>query len=227
MTLANSTAETLKRKVISGEYAVGEKLPNEQELSLQMGVSRTTIREAIKILVSKNIVTIRRGNGTYVNKNPGLLDDPLGLEFVPEEIISHDLREMRFYVEPSVSLLATRHATKKQIAALEAIIENMRCLAEEIQQHPDAPETKERIDKFSNCESLFHSSLYEMTANTLFIRLMPAIIKSVHSFYIEGELDQDYNYSYAYESHKKILMAIKSRDEQLAYQTTLDHMMQP
>lgn len=227
MTLANSTAETIKRKVISGEFAVGTKLPNEQELSRSLGVSRTTIREAIKILASKNIVTIHRGNGTYVNRQPGLADDPLGLDFVPENIILHDLREMRYFIEPYVAQLAAKRAAKKQISAMEAIIENMHFLAEFIQSFPDDPKSREYADKFSNCELLFHSLLYEMSANTLFIRLMPAIIKSVHSFYINERLQTDYDYMLACKSHKKIFLAIKNRDVAAVYQATSEHMLQP
>lgn len=85
-TLSQNIADKIKAKIMTGEFALGSKLPNENELMDALNVSRTTIREAVKILISKNILYIERGKGTYVAAIPGLADDPYGFEFIPEEI---------------------------------------------------------------------------------------------------------------------------------------------
>ena len=66
----------------SKELLPGERLPSEQELMKELNVGRGTIREAIKSLVSRNIVEIRRGVGTFVAEKTGVVEDPLGFSFI-------------------------------------------------------------------------------------------------------------------------------------------------
>ena len=72
VSLSEETAEKLKHMILDeGIYSPGQKLPNESDLSKELSVSRTSIREAVKILISGNILEIRRGVGTFVKENPG------------------------------------------------------------------------------------------------------------------------------------------------------------
>ena len=65
--LSQRTAEIIRDNINKEHlYKAGDKLPNENELSEELGVSRTTLREAIRILVSEGVLTVRRGKGTYV-----------------------------------------------------------------------------------------------------------------------------------------------------------------
>lgn len=67
MSLAQSTAKRLKNEIVNEKkYRPGQKLPNENILSNQYGISRSTLREAIRILVSEGILEVQRGNGTFV-----------------------------------------------------------------------------------------------------------------------------------------------------------------
>ena len=59
----------------------GDKLPNETILSQRLDVGRSSLREAMKLLASRNIVTIRQGSGTYIAASPGMVEDPLGFYF--------------------------------------------------------------------------------------------------------------------------------------------------
>ncbi|KUP95981.1 FadR/GntR family transcriptional regulator [Thermobifida cellulosilytica] len=65
--LADRLADQLLDQVVRGELAVDEALPSEGEIAAQAGVSRLTVREAVKVLRTKNIVRVKRGRGTYVN----------------------------------------------------------------------------------------------------------------------------------------------------------------
>lgn len=66
-TLSQKTADQLRKSILTNhEYIPGQKLPNENQLSIQMGISRTTLREAIRILVSEGLLRVERGNGTFV-----------------------------------------------------------------------------------------------------------------------------------------------------------------
>lgn len=222
--LSNIVAETIKLKIISGDYNSNNRLPVEKEIAEQFGVSRTTVREAIKILVSKNIVTIHRGKGTFINENPGVIDDPFGFDFLDKEELADDLCEFRYYVEPTVALLAARNATKKQISDMNEIMEKMRDLAT---TNPDDYYNTEAVNQFCNYELLFHSLLYEMTNNLVLQHLLPAILKSVHAFYFRQMIDERYDIDNAYDTHRSIFLAIRSRNEIAAYKSTKDHMLKP
>ncbi|WP_334294249.1 FadR/GntR family transcriptional regulator [Lachnospira eligens] len=63
----------------------GDKLPNEAHLAKELNIGRSSLREAMKLLASRNIVTIRQGSGTYVASSPGVVDDPLGFTFIPDK----------------------------------------------------------------------------------------------------------------------------------------------
>ena len=71
--LSERVADDIQEMIISQKYLVGERLANEFELAEELKVGRNTIREAIKLLASKNIVEIRRGKGTFVSERPGLI----------------------------------------------------------------------------------------------------------------------------------------------------------
>ena len=161
---------------MTGEFALGSKLPNENELMDDLNVSRTTIREAVKILISKNILYIERGKGTYVAAIPGLADDPYGFEFIPEEKLIPDLCETRSVIEPQVCYLAAQRATKRQLSEMEAILRKMN----EIMYELKMDESDQRmIDQLADCEMEFHSLVYCMTGNIVIERMLPTIKKAI------------------------------------------------
>ena len=70
-TLTQRTADRLRHMIVKQKkFHFGEKLPNENDLSEQLGISRTTLREAIRILTSEGLLVVRRGKGKVVNRNP-------------------------------------------------------------------------------------------------------------------------------------------------------------
>lgn len=171
-TLSQNIADKIKTKIMTGEFALGSKLPNENELMDDLNVSRTTIREAVKILISKNILYIERGKGTYVAAIPGLADDPYGFEFIPEEKLIPDLCETRSVIEPEVCYLAAQRATRRQLSEMEAILRKMN----EIMYELKMDESDQRmIDQLADCEMEFHSLVYCMTGNIVIERCFPQL----------------------------------------------------
>ncbi len=91
--LSQKVAEDIRQMILDKDLKPGDKLPNEIELTATINVSRSTIREAIKILVSTNVLEVKRGRGTFVTDNPGVSKDPLGVEFMEEEnLLPHFLK---------------------------------------------------------------------------------------------------------------------------------------
>lgn len=109
------------------EEEVGTKLPNEYELAEKFGVGRSTIREAVKSLVSKGVLEVRRGAGTFVKTTVLLADDPLGLaRFEDKYQLAMELFDVRILLEPEVAALACENASeeeKEQIKKLCDIVE--------------------------------------------------------------------------------------------------------
>ena len=113
--LSEKVAANIKELIVKNQYKPGSKLPNEMELAGQLNVSRSTVREAIKILMSKNILVIKRGRGTYVCERPGVATDPLGVTFMNKKDLLLYLFETRLLIEPAISELAAIRATEKNL----------------------------------------------------------------------------------------------------------------
>ena len=113
--LADSTAQRIIKMIeIENRFSVGDKLPNENDFASELGVSRSTLREAIKVLTTNGMVEIKRGKGTFVTSttiiNSGDLNDiASGLE---------DLFEMRLMFEPECAYLAAERATDEEIETI-------------------------------------------------------------------------------------------------------------
>ena len=95
--LPERVADKLREMIIQESLKTGAKLPAEAELMERFGVSRSTVREAVKILQTEHIVDIRQGQGTFLCAMPGLASDPLGLRFA--ETVTQRLAERGCNVE--------------------------------------------------------------------------------------------------------------------------------
>ena len=110
------TAESLYNHiVVEGRRKPGEKLPNEVELAAGLGVSRATLREAIRTLCTRGVLEVRRGKGTYVSQRVGEIDDFgfSGVDYARGQL--RDLFELRSMFEPRAAALACRRATSEEL----------------------------------------------------------------------------------------------------------------
>jgi len=116
MTLADATSAALQQAILSGKFAPGSQLPPEFDLMAQMGVSRTTLREALKRLEEQGLIVRRRGRGTYVRERSIVKD--LSLNFGISEMIT------QAGFKPGVSSAALRREpAAPEVAAALAIPE--------------------------------------------------------------------------------------------------------
>jgi GntR family transcriptional regulator, galactonate operon transcriptional repressor len=117
-------------RILRGQFAEGEPLPNETELTDQLQVSRTVLREATKVLAAKGLVESRTRAGTRVRSRAewNRLDpDVLAWEYEasPSERYLDTLTELRMAIEPYACELAAQRASRRQVAALEKAFEDM------------------------------------------------------------------------------------------------------
>ncbi|HTJ26074.1 MAG TPA: FadR/GntR family transcriptional regulator [Candidatus Limnocylindria bacterium] len=124
-------ADVLLRSIVTGEVAPGSALPSEPEMSARFGVSRSVIREALRVLGEKGLVEVRHGSGTRVTE-PDRWDalDPAVLGLLhgrgPRAQVLRDLLEARKIVECELAALAAERADADDHAALEAALATMR-----------------------------------------------------------------------------------------------------
>lgn len=157
--------EILDMITIKKQFKVGDKLPNETELSSILNVSRTTLREAIKMLVLKDIVEIRRGKGTFVKSDE--VDN-----FTLSDLKGHssdlaDLLEMRLIIEPMGAYYATKRASDSEI---EKIIEYGEMVEQKILNNEDR----------TIAEQLFHNAIAKASGNSFMKELVPIISKAIN-----------------------------------------------
>lgn len=118
--------DELEKKILSGEMPCGMKLPSEQNLANQFGVSRNVARESLKTLKERQLVIQRNGDGTYVSK-----PDSTNVAKVLNRLVRlegmdfHDIFEMRLILEPYACKIATTTITHEQILALENEVQRM------------------------------------------------------------------------------------------------------
>lgn len=192
----------------SKELLPGERLPSEQELMKELNVGRGTIREAIKSLVSRNIVEIRRGVGTFVAEKTGVVEDPLGFSFIDnKKKLVKDSMDVRLLLEPSIARWAARNATDSEI--LE-IIELSKKIETAILND----------ENYSDLDVEFHTKIANSSRNLVVENLIPILNTNIRSLI---DVTHAVLKEYTILSHKKIANAIKERDEELAEQLMKEH----
>lgn len=196
--LSEKVANNIKNLIIDHELQPGDKLDNEIKLAKILNVSRSTVREAIKILVSKNILEIKRGKGTFVCKNPGVATDPLGVTFMNKKDLLLYLFETRLIIEPEIAVLAAQRATEKDIKDLEQAFMKMQ---KDILEGRDHTETD--LD--------FHNIIANSSQNPIIKRIVPIINDSIREGYLETK-DIPKSGEKVIGYHKNVLEAIKKRD---------------
>ncbi len=159
--------DILSMITIEKRFQPGDKLPNENELSVELKISRTTLREAIRILVTNDVLEIRRGKGTYVTDNKQLKEN-IGLdEFNSVKVDAKDLYEMRLIFEPEAAYYATERATENE---LKRILQYGRQVEQKIINGEDRTEE----------EQAFHKSIAKATHNEFMNKLMPIIYQGIN-----------------------------------------------
>ena len=199
--LSEQTAERIVQYILDNGLCEGEKLPSEPELMRMLSVSRSTLREAVKALISRNILTIRRGAGTYVAEHMGMASDPLGLTFMQDKRkLALDLLAIRLMIEPEIAMLAAQNAKPADVAALEA-----RCLAVEAAFEAKRP--------LIAADQAFHIGIAECSGNTVVAKLIPIIHSSIA---LQIGLTHNRLAGQSIVSHRQILTAIRFHNAVLA-----------
>src|SRR5690625_618545 len=152
---------------IEKRFKPGDQLPNENALSEELNISRTTLRESIRILVANGVLEIKRGRGTFVKKDFEVSHTMQSLNNLSNKRMDvKDLYEIRLIFEPEAAYYATIRATD---AELHRILE----YGQQIEQ-----QIKLGLDR-TDAEQKFHKSISKATHNEFMDKLMPVIFQAI------------------------------------------------
>ena len=168
--LAVQVEEELMNYILQEPVEIGERIPNEFELARQFGVGRSTIRETIKSLVTKGILEVRRGSGTYVISKNTIEEDPLGLaKFKDKYHLALELLEVRLMLEPEIAALASDYATEEEKEELLRLCEETEEIYRAGKNH-----TSKDIE--------FHTCIAKCSRNRVVELLQPIIQTAIATF---------------------------------------------
>ncbi|MDW6024199.1 FadR/GntR family transcriptional regulator [Mesorhizobium sp. BAC0120] len=200
----DSVVKLLGSRILDGTYAPGDTLPREDELGAMLGVSRTSVREAVKVLSAKGLVEAKRRVGVRVlQRDEWRMLDPIVLNWHPaiqkdRELIA-GLIEARRIFEPAAAELAARRATAADLARIEEAYIAMEAAI------PDDP------DGVCQADLAFHSNVIAASHNVVLrglIGMLEAALKA--SFLVTNPLMEAQ--SRALFAHKEVAEAIRMRD---------------
>ena len=179
------------------KIAIGSKLPSEYTLAEVFGVGRSTVREAIKGLVTKGVLEVKRGSGTFVKSAVMTIDDPLGLSQLEDKYrLAMELFDVRILLEPEIAAVACTNATEEDKKHIKE-------LCDEVEQlYTDG---KNHIQK----DMEFHEAIAKCSGNRVFEILIPVIFTAITTF---ANLTNRKLMKETIETHRKITEAIISGD---------------
>ena len=195
--LSEQIADKIIDLIKEQDLKPGDKLSNEFELTELLQVGRSTVREAIKLLISRNILEIRKGAGTFISEKQGIPDDPLGLTFVEwDDKLALDLIEARIMLEPEIAAIVSIKATDDQRIRI-------------MEQCMKVEKMIENNENYGEEDVLFHRYLAEASGNQIIEKLIPIITSSVvtNIDLTNNELVQSTRIS-----HREVAEAIMRRD---------------
>ena len=209
-------AGQIERRILAGELRKGDRLPTERELAEQFQVSRTAVREALKILAQKGLVDMRPGRGTMVIDGADeALRHSLGLVMrlkLGEVGGSNMLVEVREMLEVEIAGMAAARATDTEVAAMRVAVQTM-----------DA--SLSNADAFIDADNLFHEALAQATQNPLILALINSIV-SLLSEQRKQVFDTEGGPQRGQVHHKNILDCIIRHDVESARTAMRAHLRQ-
>ena len=212
MALTDEAIARIRSMIQSGELPPGTRLPTEQQLSVQMGLSRSGVREAVKVLEAARVLDVRRGDGTYVTSlAPRLLLEGLG---VAVELLRDDtlleVMEVRRMLEPVATGIAALRMSDDALDELEKILQDMRAAADD-------------AELLIQYDTAFHRTVIAATGNETLTSLLDGLSSRTLRARVWRGLIEGNSSHVTLSEHETIYRALRSRDQLLAQASALLH----
>jgi len=217
-TLADRVLAQLRRQILSGALAPGQRLPSEQDLSVAFGVGRTTIREALGGLIASGMAR-RQRNRLVVTEHALLGTEDVTYATLAARISVRDVYEVRKLFEVKAAELAAEHWTPGDLAEVQSILEEMRAAD---------------VERFHQADVSFHLALVRLSRNPI---LIESFERSRDLFFrLPGywrvftqpprrARRRDVVHRAKFQEYERIVRAIELRDPQAAARAMLEHLV--
>ena len=212
MAVTDEAIEKIKAMIVSGEFGPGDRLPPEKELAERLGLSRNSMREAVKALEVIRVLDVRRGDGTYVTS----LEPDLLLEAISFVVDMHDddslleLFAVRRMLESQATGLAASHGEDEAITALRAEVEGI-------------DPTSVTIDELVAHDIRFHREIVRMTGNGYLASLIESLSSQTVRARVWRGLTEQGAVERTLSEHRAIADAIAQHDPALATSLATAH----
>ncbi|MFE1590651.1 FadR/GntR family transcriptional regulator [Streptomyces sp. NPDC059402] len=204
MPVTDEAIEKIKAMIVDGELRPGQRLPKEAVLAERLGLSRNSLREAVKALSLIRVLDVRQGDGTYVTSlEPGLLLDALGfvVDFHQDDTVL-DFLDVRGILEPAAAALAARAMSQEDVTALEGVLDSL----------PKEPSLDELIAN----DLEFHRRVASGAGNPVLCSLIENISAPTMRARIWRGLTEEGAVERTRDQHRAICAAIADRNAELA-----------
>ncbi|WP_337001639.1 MULTISPECIES: FadR/GntR family transcriptional regulator [unclassified Microbacterium] len=211
MAVTDEAIEKIKAMIVAGELAPGDRLPPEKELSERLGLSRSSMREAVKALEVIRVLDVRRGDGTYVTS----LEPHLLLEAISFVVDMHsddsmlEIFAVRRMLESQATGLAATLGTDEQIAEIQREVENI--------------DDSVSIDELVDHDIRFHRDIAAMAGNAYLASLIEHLSSQTVRARAWRGLTENGAVDRTLSEHRAIADAIAQRDPALATSLTTAH----
>ncbi|WP_030326165.1 FadR/GntR family transcriptional regulator [Streptomyces sp. NRRL B-3229] len=204
MALTDEAIDKIKAMIVDGELAPGSRLPKEELLAAQLGLSRNSLREAVRALTAMRILITRQGDGTYVSSlEPHLLLESLSFAAdVSQGRAALQLLQVRRLLEPQATGLAATLLKPEDLKELRTILERSRTVA--------------TVEEFVAHDTAFHLKIVEAVGNPVLSMLLQVVSTRTQRVRIVRGSQASDALNNAHDDHEQILSALQSRDALLA-----------
>jgi DNA-binding FadR family transcriptional regulator len=204
MALTDDAIERIKEMIVSGELRAGDRLPKEADLADRLGLSRNSLREAVKALSLIRVLDVRQGDGTYVTSlQPEVLLDTVGfvIDFHRDDSVLH-LLEVRRLLEPTATAMAARKMTDAEIAELAKVLEPI--------------DATTGLDELIAADLEFHRRIAAGSGNPVLATLIDSLSAPTLRARVWRGMTQDGATVRTHEQHQAIQQAIANRQPEVA-----------
>lgn len=209
--ITESVVQRIERLIIDQQFATGDRLPPERDLATELAVSRNVLREALKVLAQKGLLTVIPGHGTYIaTPSPRVVTESLSVLLQLRHVGLLELCDVRLLIEPELAALAAERVSDAGIAEMRLCLDHLYEARFDPQAHVKA-------------DLVFHSAIAQAASHFVFQSIVEAVrTLVVQSMVLGTQIPRAIDASDGH--HRAIFAAISARDIEAARAAMWGHM---
>ncbi len=209
--VTDAAIQAIRQMIIDGELQPGDRLPPEKQLSERLGLSRNSLREAVKALTVIRVLDVRQGDGTYVTSlDPSMLLDVVAfvLDLGQDHTVMDSLAVRRL-LEPEATALSTTRLSAEEL--------------DEIEQTMAGLNSESTVTELVEADLAFHSVIYRACGNPYLSSLLDSLANATQRARVWRGHTQEGSVTRTIDEHREILAALRAGNAELARAWALIH----